>query len=84
MIRTETTLIYGHCLKGQGQLWYFVCEILLAPNRLVFIRRPEWFAGAFTICNWIVRRFVLLSIRLSVIYSRSHLLKFGWLHSSQI
>ena len=47
MIRKETTLIYGHGIKGQGQLWYF--EALLARNRLVLMRRPEWFAGAFTI-----------------------------------
>ena len=55
MIRTWTTLILGHGIKGQGQLWYFVFETLLARNRLVSMRRPEWFAGAFTICNWIVR-----------------------------
>ena len=27
---------------------------LLARNRLVFMRRPERFAGAFIICNWII------------------------------
>ena len=37
MIRTGTTVILGHCFKGQGQLWYFVCETLLARTRLYFI-----------------------------------------------
>ena len=84
MIRTGTTLILGHDIKGQDKLWYFVRETLLARNRLVFMRRPEWIAGAFTICNWIVRpSFVRLSIRLSVISSRLHI-NVGWLHSSQI
>ena len=45
----------GHGIKGQDQLWHFVRETLLARNRLDIMRRPEWFAGAFTICNWIVR-----------------------------
>ena len=46
MIRTGTTLILGHGINGQGQLWYFICETLLARNRLVFMRRPEWLPGS--------------------------------------
>ena len=64
--------------------WYFLDFTLLTRNRLVFRRWPEWFARAFTICNWMVRpSFVRLFIRLSVISSRLHL-KVWWLHSSQI
>ena len=42
MIRTGTTLILGHDIKGKGQLWYFVCETLFVRNRLVYMRQHEW------------------------------------------
>ena len=84
MIRTGTKLTFGHGIKGQGQLLYFVCETLLARNRLVLCASlngsPE---RLLYVIGSSVRLFVRLPIRLSVISSRLHL-NFGWLHSSQI
>ena len=37
MIRTGTTLILGHAIKGQGHLWYFV-KPYWPETDLVFMR----------------------------------------------
>ena len=37
MTRGGTLLILGHGVKGQGQLWHFVCKTLWARYRLQFL-----------------------------------------------
>ena len=87
MMTTGTTFILGHSIKGQGQMWYFVCELLLARNRLILMRRSKWFAVRLTACNWIlspsVYPFVRVFIRVSAISSHLHF-KIWWLNSIQI
>ena len=84
MIRTGTTLILGQDIKGQGQQLYFVCETILARNRLVLCAGLNGSPGRLLyVIVSSVRLFVCLSIRWYVISSRLHL-KCGWLHSSQI
>ena len=60
---------------------YLVTSIkVLVRNRLVFMCRPERFAGAFIICIWIVCPFVNYSLSLTY---KVQYLDFGWFQSIQ-
>ena len=41
MIRTGITLILGHGIKGQGQLWYFCLWNLIGPKQ-ISLYAPAW------------------------------------------
>ena len=50
MIRGGTILIFGHRVKGQGQLWNFLYKTLWAGYRLQFL--PNHFQTSLVSCGW--------------------------------